>query len=151
MPEEVRLEPELASIAKHVIEIAVPKATYYNEIPEGFKVPCIYFPTPEISSDADTTSTYKVQYVWLLHFFHCDTPLAYDLALRVLTSIREERNLIPLYDFDGIETGKVLRIKDPRLIKLDSGVVQLEIIWDSRRPYNAPPSLKMEEVHFDFS
>jgi len=64
------------------------------------------------------------------------------LALKALTAIKENRNLIPLLDENGAKIG-VIRIKDPELRIADECAVQLTIRFVSIRPYiqsNGPKS-----------
>ena len=132
------LEQEVASLIKFILDSAGNPAPYYNEVKENFVVPSIYFPSPEIDSDGETFNTYRLGYIWRVKLFHKTTEDAYAMALKVLVALKAARNLIPLIGEDGEETGELLRIEDPEAKKLDSGVYQLTINWDSRRPYNDP-------------
>lgn len=71
------------------------------------------------------------------------------MALRVLLALKGARNLVPLIGTDGKKTGDGLRINDPELKKVDSGVYQIKIEWDSRRPYNDPEYLYMQDYHIE--
>ena len=139
------LEQEMASIIKFILEKAGSPPPYYNEVPEGFLLPSVYFPSPEVTSDGDTFRTYALKYAWFINFFHVDKASAYNLAFPVLTAIRKARNLIPLIGVDGKPTGDIFRIKDPSLKGVDDslGASQLTIEWDSARPYDDPESQKM--------
>lgn len=145
------LEQELASIIKYALESSGNPAPYYYEVPEGFAVPAAYFPMPEISTEGDTFSTYAMEYVWFIKFFHSTTQDAYALALNALTAIKASKNLIPLINTDGEKTGAAIRLKDPKLNVIDSGAVQLKIEWTSRRPYNAGEVSKMQTFDADVS
>lgn len=132
------LEQEIASIIKFTLEKAGNPKPYYNEVKEDFVVPSCYFPTPEIDSDGETFVTYRLRYNWFIKFFHKTTEGAYAMAQSVLLAIKEARNLVPLINPDGNPTGENLRLLDPEIKKLDSGVYQLKLEWDSRRPFNDP-------------
>lgn len=138
------LEQELASIIKFVLDNSENPAPYYYAVPEGFVVPAVYFPTPEISSRGETFSTYALEYAWFIKFFHSTTQDAYTLALNALTAIKANRNLIPLINADGEKTDEAIRLKDPGLSVVDNGAVQLKVEWASRRPYNAEEAIKMQ-------
>lgn len=144
------LEQELASIIKYTLESSGNPAPYYYEVPEGFAVPAAYFPTPEISTEGDTFSTYAMEYVCFIKFFHDTTQDAYALALSALTAIKANKNLIPLINTDGEETGEAIRLKDPELNVIDSGAVRLKIEWTSRRPYNADEVTKMQTFNAEY-
>lgn len=145
------LEQEIASIIKYTLNNAGNPSPYYNEVPESFLVPAAYFPPPEIDSRGDTLTTYALSYTWFIKFFHRDTPLAYDIGRTVLAALQGGRNFVPLIDETGIATGQVFQLKHPSLKKVEgaSGVVQLELSWDSPRPYNTTEHEKIEVVTLD--
>lgn len=141
------LEQDIASIIKFTLDKAGNPAPYYWKVPKSFAVPSVYFPTPEIDTSGDTLSTYSMNYIWGILFFHTTTEKSYQRALRVLTAIRARRNMIAVIDIDGNETKEILRVDDPKLKPLDNGAVQLEITWTSRRPYDAEASEKAQAYH----
>lgn len=141
------LEQDIASIIKFTLDKAGNPAPYYWKVPKSFMVPSVYFPTPEIDTDSDTLSTYSMDYVWNIIFFHKTSESAYQRALLVLTAIRAKRNMIAVIDIDGNETKEILRVNDPKLKPLDNGAVQLEITWTSRRPYDVDTSEKAQAYH----
>jgi len=145
------LEQEIASIIKYTLEKAGNPSPYYDEVPEGFLVPAVYFPVPEISSRGDTFASYAFSYTWFIKFFHIDTPTAHAIGVGVLTALQRDRNLIPLIGDDGEKIGKNFRIKDPSYKKVDSasGVVQLQLSWDSVRPYDDTKSQKMMDYSLE--
>lgn len=139
------LEQEIASIIMFTLEKSGNPTPYYDEVIEGFLLPSVYFPPPEVGSSGDTLATYALNYTLFVKFFHVDTRQAHENGLAVLTAIRAARNLVPLIDEDGKKTGRGFRLKDPSLKKVDGtpGVAQLELSWDSPRPYNATNAQKM--------
>lgn len=143
------LEQEVASIIKFTLDKAGNPAPYYEEIKEDFIVPACYFPPPEIDTDGETLLTYRMRYIWFIKFFHATTSGAYAMAQAVLDAMKKARNLIPLIDTDGKETGEKLRIQDPSIKKIDSGVYRLIVEWDSRRPYDFEEAEYAQEFHFN--
>lgn len=139
------LEQEIASLIKFILDSAGNPAPYYNEVKENFVVPSIYFPSPEIDSDGETFNTYRLGYDWRIKFFHKTTEDAHAMALTVLTALKGARNCVPLIDYEGNPTNENLRIDDPSIKKLDSGVYQLYVSFDSRRPYNDPEYVKSQK------
>lgn len=130
------LEQELASIMGYIADKTQAPSPYYYNVPRHFCVPAVYYPVPEVTTGGETLSTYSMDYVWYIKFFHKTTHEAYGLGMSVLTAMREERNLIPLLAEDGSRIeGGWLRINDPKLKALDDGAAQLTISWRSRRPY----------------
>ncbi|PLT76266.1 hypothetical protein [Mediterraneibacter gnavus] len=143
------LEQELASIIKYTLDRARNPSPYYYDVPRSFNVPAVYFPTPEISTGGETFSTYYMDYVWYIKFFHRSSQRAYALGMEVLTAIKGSRNLIPLISKTGEETGGGIRLNDPKLKVLDNGAAQLTLEWRSRRPYNAEEATKMQSYEVE--
>ena len=86
------LEKEVASIIKFILDSAGNPVPYYHNMPENFVVPSVYFPSPEITFEPDTFSTYGADYNIFVNFFHSSTELAYELALPVFHSIMTLRD-----------------------------------------------------------
>ena len=143
------LEQEIASIIKFTLDSAGNPAPYYGEIKEGFITPSCYFPPPEIDTDGETFLTYRMRYMWFIKFFHATTEGAYEMAFKTLEALKRARNLVPLISNDGEATGKKLRLLDPSIKKLDSGVYRLLLEWDSRRPYDMPTVEYMQEFYIN--
>lgn len=58
------LEQEIASVIRFILD-SVPGITpYYWDIPEGFVVPSVFFPQPELTPLGDTFASYAVEYDW---------------------------------------------------------------------------------------
>ena len=56
------LEQEIASVIRFILD-SVPGITpYYWDIPEGFVVPSVFFPQPELTPLGDTFASYAVEY-----------------------------------------------------------------------------------------
>lgn len=145
------LEQEIASIMMFVLGRTGNPTPYYYEVPEGFLVPAVYFPVPEIVSRGDTFATYSLEYNWYIKFFHSSTLLSHEMALTALTAIKETGNLIPLIDENGQLTGSGFRINDPsiRAVYDTTGVVQMTLIWNSPRPYDRTKCQKMMVYDLD--
>lgn len=139
------LEQEIASIMAFATSHAGNPSPYYYNVPESFNYPAIYFPQPEIDTGGETFRTYNMRYAWYINLFAGTTEDAHEMAWKVLTTLKQNRNLVPLIDEDGEETGKKLRLDDPALKRTDEGVVQLALTWTSRRPYNMDVPEKMVE------
>lgn len=144
------LEQEIASIAAFALDKGENPKPYYWNVPEGFAFPAMYFPTPEINSRGETFFTYALEYAWYINIFAETTEKAHQIGLQVLTALKMGRNLVPLIDKDGQDTGKRLRLNDPSLKNIDTGVEQLTIEWTSRRPYAPDEAELMRIFHVVF-
>lgn len=139
----MNFEQEIASIIAYTLEKAGNPAPYYYNVPEEFTYPAMYFPQPEINTRGETFNTYAMEYVWYINVFCKTSEAAHEIALTVLSAIKGARNLIPLIDTDGELTGKKLRLDDPSIKIIDSGVAQISLSWTSRRPYDSEDVTKM--------
>ncbi len=71
------MKKEVASIIKFILDSAGNPIPYYHNMPENFVVPSVYFPSPEITFEPDTFSTYGADYNIFVNFFHSSTELAF--------------------------------------------------------------------------
>ena len=148
--DEMTLEQEVASIMAFVLLHAGNSHPYYDEVPEQFKFPAVYFPQPEIGTRGETFRTYASEYAWYINIMATSTPEAHAIGLAVLSKLKGAKNCVPVISEDGKPTGENLRLKDPSLRKIETGVEQLTIEWTSRRPYDATEALKMLRFHLNF-
>lgn len=139
------LEQETASIIAFVLAAAGNPTPYYHEMKEDFAVPSCYFPSPEIVSSGDTLSSFNLRYSIFIKAFHKTTEDAYAMARDVLCALQANRNLVPLLNPDGGRSREGLRIRDSEIKRVDSGVYQISIEWDSRRPYSRDDESYMQE------
>lgn len=143
----MKLEQEMASIIKFVLDRAGGPSPYYWNVPQNFTVPAVYFPPPEMETGGETFLTYYVDYAWYIKLFHTSGQGAYALANDVALALRGGRNLIPLIAEDGGEiSGEFVRVNDPEVKLLDDGVAQIAVRWRSRRPYNDTAAEKQKVV-----
>lgn len=143
------IENEVASIIKAVLDCSDIANVYYNNIPESFAVPAVFFPSPEIEIQPDTLSGYASEYTMYVNFFHSTTEDAYELAVPVLHGITSLRKLVPLLNTYGEETGDFVRIKNMNLKKADECAYQLQIDWISRRPYTRSEAELVREFYIN--
>lgn len=136
------LEQEIASAIRFILDSTNGPTPYYHNVPQGFLVPAVYFPPPEILSAGDTLLTYSLEYSWYVKFFHEDTQKAQALAFAALTALQGRKNVVPLIDENGAPTGRGFRMLDPLLKPLENAA-QLTLMWKSPRPYNVGASQKM--------
>ena len=131
------MEQEIASTAAFILAAADHTNPYYHNVPEKFKFPAVYFPSPEITTGGETFRTYRMEFAWYITFHHSTSEGAYELAHAALSAIMGHRCLIPLLNKDGSKAGGYLRIDTASVKGLDAGVFQLALTFVSRRPYFA--------------
>jgi len=143
------LEQEIASVIRFVLDSAGNPNPYYYSVPESFIVPAVYFPSPEINTGGETFRTYRMEYAWYITFHHKTSEDAYRLAQAALTAIMGRRCLIPLIKENGEYAGRGLRVNNPSIKPLDTGVYQLALSFVSRRPYDAEQVEKMQSYEVE--
>lgn len=143
------LEQEIASIIKFTLDKANNPFPYYYNVPQSFAVPAAYFPVPEISTRGESFRTYAMEYSWFIKFFHRNSQTAYAMVSSVLAALKGNKNRVPLIDTDGNSTGKNIRLKDPTVSSADDGAIQLQLSWDSIRPYDGVDAMKMQTFYIE--
>lgn len=133
---------EMSSIAKFILELLSECDVYYNELPEGRRLPCVYFPPAEVESYSGGLGTYRRHYSWFIHFFAgsdkepwLGTRKAVEMAMTAQHEIIKRHNMLPLICDDGSVEGHLLYIQQPDVKKLDTGAAWLYLQWDSIRLY----------------
>ncbi len=137
------LEQEIASIIRYILDASPGVSPYYWKLPQDFLVPAVYFPPPVFTMRGETFLTYALEYDWFIKFAAGRDEDAQALAATALNALSADRRLVPLIDEQGERTGRLLRLKDPELKQADDNAYQLELRWDSRRPYNRQEYEKM--------
>lgn len=143
------VEQELASIAKYMNGITGINNIYFDEVPEGFKRPSLYFPVLEQITRGDTLTSFAYMNTWFIKVFDKETKPAFTTASNIVDTICKNKNLIPLVNEDGSPTGKGIRLKEIKLNKLDIGTIQIQVDWDSVYEFKEESYLKMQSFYFD--
>lgn len=131
------IEQEIASIMHFLLDAAGNPYPYYTSIPEDFRVPAVYFPTPRLSTEGETLLTYKLKFTWYITFHHVTTEKSYAQAHKALSAIMRSRMLVPLIAEDGTAAGGYVRITSASTKPLEDGICELALTFVSRRPYDA--------------
>lgn len=142
------LQDELGSIMKYFYNIN-PVTIYTDTMPQGFKLPSMYFPVPIVLSSGDSLSTYKNSYQMFIKFFGKTTREAFQEAQKAAESLKKARMIIPYLNPDGSFSGGYLRLNKGQVKELEEKVVQLTLDWDSRYPYDREVYEKMGQFFLD--
>jgi hypothetical protein len=146
---------EVAAIAAFFNEKEPDLTIYFDVMPEGMRVPCIYFPSPSVT-DGDYTSThYKKTYVLPVKVFHINQHEAVNLAERLADYIRRKRRFVPLRDPEGNIVNKFIFIRSINTRLTDSGdenisVALLSLEWETayRFDYETSPVMaRLEDIN----
>lgn len=131
------MNPEAGSIMVCFYNL-FPVAVYTRNVPANFEVPSMYFPPPFSFDGNDTTSTYLKTYSLSVKLFHEDSREANNEAERIADVVRSRKNIIPIVNEYGSESGDYIRINRIEVRIGDHGVANIILEWDSRYYYETP-------------
>lgn len=124
---------ELGSIVKFFYENHNKKdkiKLYFEEVEKEFQEPCIYFPTPLISQDNFTTTSFKNSYTWFIKLFDKSSYEAQISAMKLSNSIANNKYKIPILNYDGTKTNRYVTIKNMETRKIGEGTIEVTIVFD---------------------
>lgn len=120
------LEQALASAVRYVQNRADNDASlYFDEIPEDYMVPSIYFPVPMTDCRRVSFDTFLTTLQFEAWFMASTDWLAYADAARVRDCLMMDKCKIDIMQKDGQLTGKALYTTEPTTSKVESGIVRL--------------------------
>lgn len=122
---------------------------YIDVIPEEFKLPSMYFPTPQTEVYRSSFTSFTKDYQMFVKIFDKSSLLAQNAAENITEKILENHSVIPIYNPDGSESGYYLRIDKIVSRKIDEGVVQIEINWRSNRQFYKENVQKINNFYID--
>ncbi|WP_437132439.1 phage portal protein [Bacillus atrophaeus] len=123
-----------------------PVPIYDSELPDHFQIPSLYVPVPSIFEETDTVSTFKKTYSLNMKLFHTDSALALKEADRLADTVRECRNIVPLLDESGAETGDFIRITRMETRVGDRGEAVMTVRWSSRYYYQKTEQPVLQDI-----
>lgn len=125
---EIALDQAMASIIRYVQDKAGEGTKfYYEDVPESFYVPSVFFPVPSTTSKIATLSTCRITLsvdIWFMRRNNWD---AYKAAMDMQNLILTDGRRIPIVAEDGTFAGKNLLLEEVGTRKIDEGIVQLSI------------------------
>lgn len=128
---EITLEQGLAAVVRYIQDHAEEGTKlYFDELPEDFYVPSVYFQIPFTSGRKATLRTYCTTINLNCWFMESQDWDAYAKAAEMRDLIMLNNCIVPLYDLDGNRTGKGIRTGVPDTRKIDDGTVQLSLSFD---------------------
>lgn len=128
---EITLEQGLAAVVRYIQDHAEEGTKlYFDELPEDFYVPSVYFQIPFTSGRKATLRTYCTTINLNCWFMESQDWDAYAKAAEMRDLIMLYNCIVPLYDLDGNRTGKGIRTGIPDTRKIDDGTVQLSLSFD---------------------
>lgn len=116
----------LASAVKYVQENCEEELNFYfDEIPENFLVPALYFPVPQVTSKKVTLASYASTLFFEVWFLAKDEWKAYSYARNVQEYLLQAGCVLPVVEKDGTLADWFLRVTEPEVQKIDQRTIQL--------------------------
>lgn len=145
---DIILEQILASAVRYIQENDVEGTKlYFDEIPENFYVPSVYFPVPQTSGRKATLSSYCVTVTvncWMMARTDWE---ANARALNIRDSLMLDGCAVPIVKEDGNRTGKCFRTGEPEVRRIDEGIVQVSFPVKSYFMPKAPQATRMQNLY----
>ena len=124
----ITLEQSLASAVRYIIDNDVEGSkAYFDEIPEKFYVPSVYFPVPYVEGQKATLRSFRNTITfdaWVMAGTDWD---AETRAAALRDAIMLDGLAIPIIEIDGTATGKALKTQEPTQRRVDEGIVCVSI------------------------
>ncbi len=147
---EITLEQSLASIVRYLQNhTKFETDILFDEIPENFAVPTLYFQTPRSKSRKATLSAWETTFTMRCWFMCLSSQEAYLYAASARDSILLDNCVIPIMEKDGTLAGGGVRVSDLEVSNINAGVEQLTL---SFRDYFIPDkdrSVKIQKFSFN--
>lgn len=122
----IELEQSFASVVRYIQNKADNKAAlYFDDLPEAFAVPSLYFPVPRTDTKKVTFSTYLTTLYLDTWFMEATDWQAYADAATVRDSLMMDECKVNLMKKDGTLDDKYIRLTDPSTSPVDTGIVKM--------------------------
>lgn len=128
---EITLEQSLAAAVRYIQDNSETNTKlYFDEIPEDFYVPSIYFQVPTTSGRKATLRSYCTTITMNVWFMASDDWSAYANAAEMRDKIMLDNCEMPVYAADGKNTERYIRVNEPDTRRIDEGINQLSFSID---------------------
>ena len=149
----VELDQSVGSAIACVLgALDVPELTpYVDSIPEGFRVPSVFFEPVRTESAAQTLDHFRLTHIMYCTFFGRSAREAVKMAQDAEVLINLHRQHIPVIEPDGSPTGRFLQARDIAVKPLvpEDATAQLAFSWETSRAYFRAESQKIMRFDFD--
>lgn len=146
------IKQEYAAIQKFIIECFDCIHPYFENIPQEFACPAVFFPAPEMTSTRETTESFSLSIFADILFFAGDSNEAMTKSSLAAINISKKQCKIPVYDIDGNPTGEVIRTETPEVSKVEEGTYKLHVSWTSKIAFEENTEKnKAKNINFVFS
>lgn len=140
------LEQEVAALVQFIRPLKLTE--YFGEVPVGAATPSVYYPVPEIEGNEFSLSTFEDSFSLYIKIFDKDTLSSYSIASQIVKMVQSAGKKIPLYDENGVLTGKCFRIKQIKAKNIDVGTTQIYVTWDVHTSYDVVKGPEVKHMNF---
>lgn len=125
---QITLEQSVASVVRYILDNDVEGSkAYFDEIPDSYYSPSIYFPVPYVEGQQVTLRSY-LNTITFVAWFQARTDWEAEArAAKVRDALTLSRLRIPILNKDGTETGQKIAVEQPQQRKIEEGIVSLSI------------------------
>lgn len=125
---QITLEQSIASVVRYILDNDVEGSkAYFDEIPDSYYSPSIYFPVPYVEGQQVTLRSY-LNTITFVAWFQARTDWEAEArAAKVGDALMLDRLHIPILNKDGTETGQSIAVDQPQQRKIEEGIVSLTI------------------------
>lgn len=126
MKVDLWLEECFASVVRYIQDRTDDKTKlYFDNIPEDFFVPSIYFPVPRTNSVKVTLQTFLTDIHMEIWFMASTDSLAYTDAANIRDCILLDNCAVDIMKKDGRPSGRKVRLDNVETMPVATGVVKL--------------------------
>lgn len=123
---EITLERSLTAAVRYIQDHTEEGTKlYFDEIPESFYVPSIYFPVPRTTSKKVSLDTYRTTVYMEAWFLASEDWLAEEAAVKIRDEILLNDCKIPFVGEDGAVMRKGFRVEEPEVKPAGDRTVKL--------------------------
>ncbi len=124
----ITLEQSMASVVRFIIDNDTEGTkAYFDETPDSFYSPSVYFPVPYVDGRQVTLKTY-LNTITFVAWFQARTDWEAEArAAKIRDLLTLNRLHIPILNKDGTKTGQSIAVDQPQQRKIEEGIVSLSI------------------------
>ena len=143
------LEQSMASAVRYILDFLEDNiAIYFDELPENFYVPSLYFPAPRILCKKATLASYRSTILFQCWFMAKDDWAAQKYAIQIRDQLLHDGCTIPAVKKDGSVDTWHMRITEPEIKGIDRGIVQLSFDLKGYFSFNEEETEKVNKAIF---
>lgn len=138
-----------SSIARACLELGGILYLYEDNVPENFMVPSLYFPAPSVFPSASTLGSYQSCYSIYANVFAATKREAEKLAEKIVQGIMLKKCLLPVFEENGTDSGKVIKLDPPSSRGIDEGMAQITLTYCIIRAFTQTKSAGVESMNIN--